>query len=114
MMHRRAFIAGAASVLTAPLAIACPDRPRRRYMDITLDSDDSYQLRFLKDGATVGLLDLGPIPEYRRKPGLNAYTLDVPPQASERGFDTIIVMPVKEIAARYVTYYSGEAERFAA
>jgi putative hemolysin len=28
--------------------------------------------------------------------------------------DVFIVMPVKEIAARYVTYYSGEAERFAA
>ncbi len=82
-------------ILEAPLAIACPDRARRRYMDITLDSDDSYQLRFLKKGATVGLLDLGPIPEYRRKPGLNAYTLDVPPRASEDGFDTLIVMPVK-------------------
>jgi putative hemolysin len=28
--------------------------------------------------------------------------------------DVFIVMPVKEIAARYITYYSGEAERFAA
>lgn len=28
--------------------------------------------------------------------------------------DVFIVMPVKEIAARYVSYYSGEAERFAA
>jgi putative hemolysin len=28
--------------------------------------------------------------------------------------DVLIIMPVKEIAARYVTYYSGEAERFAA
>jgi putative hemolysin len=28
--------------------------------------------------------------------------------------DVFIVMPVKEIAARYVTYYGGEAERFAA
>jgi putative hemolysin len=31
-----------------------------------------------------------------------------------RTVDVFIVMPVKEIAARYVTYYSGEAERFAA
>ena len=28
--------------------------------------------------------------------------------------DVFIVMPVQEIAARYVSYYSGEAERFAA
>ena len=28
--------------------------------------------------------------------------------------DVFVVMPVKEIAARYVSYYSGEAERFAA
>ena len=28
--------------------------------------------------------------------------------------DVFIVMPVREIAARYVSYYSGEAERFAA
>jgi putative hemolysin len=28
--------------------------------------------------------------------------------------DVFIVMPVEEIAARYVTYYGGEAERFAA
>jgi putative hemolysin len=28
--------------------------------------------------------------------------------------DVFIVMPVAEIAARYVSYYSGEAERFAA
>jgi putative hemolysin len=28
--------------------------------------------------------------------------------------DVFIVMPVKEISARYVSYYSGEAERFAA
>lgn len=28
--------------------------------------------------------------------------------------DVFIVMPVKEIAARYVTYYGGEAERYAA
>jgi putative hemolysin len=28
--------------------------------------------------------------------------------------DVFIVMPVKEIAARYVSYYGGEAERFAA
>ena len=28
--------------------------------------------------------------------------------------DVFIVMPVKQIAARYVSYYGGEAERFAA
>lgn len=81
--------------LTGPLAISCPDRPRRRYLDVTLDSDDSYQLRFLNGAATVGVLDLGPVPEYRRKPGLTAYTLDVPPEASRRGFDAILLTPVK-------------------
>ena len=81
--------------LTGPLAIACPARPRRRYLDVTLDSDDSYQLRFIDGGATVGILDLGPVPEYRRKPGLNAYTLDVPPEAAKGGFDAILITPVK-------------------
>jgi arabinofuranosyltransferase len=81
--------------LTRPLAISCPDRSRRRYLDVTLDSDDSYQMRFLNGGATVGILDLGPVPEYRRKPGLTAYTLDVPAEASRRGFDTILLTPVK-------------------
>ena len=81
--------------LAGPLAIACPERARRRYLDVTLDSDDSYQLRFVNGGATVGILDVGPIPEYRRKPGLNAYTLDVPAEASKRGFDAILVTPVK-------------------
>jgi arabinofuranosyltransferase len=82
-------------ILSAPLAVACPGRSRRRYLDVTLDSDDSYQLRFLKGAETVGILDVGPIPEYRRKPGLNAYTLDVPPRAADGGFDTIVVAPVK-------------------
>jgi arabinofuranosyltransferase len=82
-------------VLTVPLAIAVPDRPRRRYFDVTLDSDDSYQLRFIKGGATMGTMDLGPIPEYRRKPGLYAYTLDVPPSAAREGFDAILITPIR-------------------
>ncbi|RVD49933.1 ornithine--acyl-ACP N-acyltransferase OlsB, partial [Mesorhizobium sp. M8A.F.Ca.ET.023.02.2.1] len=28
--------------------------------------------------------------------------------------DIFVVMPVKEIGARYVNYYGGEAQRFAA
>jgi hypothetical protein len=49
----------------------------------------------VSDGAAVDTLDVGPVPEYRRKPGLVSYTLDIPPGARRRGFDTIVVMPAR-------------------
>lgn len=77
--------------LARPLAVTCDDRPGRRYLDVSLDSDDTYELTFLKGSATLDTVSLGPIPEYRRKPGLTHYTLDVPPRARSEGFDTIVI-----------------------
>ncbi len=81
-------------VLTVPLAVLVPDRPGRRYLSVALESDDRYLLTFLKGRSIVSTLELGPIPEHRRKPGLAAYTEDVPPGARDRGFDTIVVAPI--------------------
>ena len=80
-------------ILKQPLAIVCPDKPGRRYFDVSLDSDDRYQLIFVKRDTILSTLDLGPIPEYRRKPGLARYTPDIPARASANGFDTIVVFP---------------------
>ena len=77
--------------LKVPLAVSCPPRAGRRYLDISLDSDDRYVLTFLKGGKTLSTLELGPIPTYRREPGLINYTADVPARAREEGFDTIVV-----------------------
>ena len=81
-------------ILSLPLAIDCPPKRGRRYLDITLDSDDRYFITFLSGNRIVSKLDLGPIPEYRRQPGLTDYTLDVPGRARRDGFDTIVVSPV--------------------
>jgi arabinofuranosyltransferase len=78
-------------VLTQPLAIHCPARTGRRYLDVTLDSDDRYLLTFLAGGRMVSTLELGPIPEYRRQAGLTDYTVDVPGRARSTAFDTIVV-----------------------
>jgi arabinofuranosyltransferase len=81
-------------ILSEQLAVTMPARRGRRYLDLTLDSDDRYTLTFLKSGRTLSLLELGPVPQYRRKPGLADYTVDVPPRARAQGFDTLVVSPV--------------------
>jgi arabinofuranosyltransferase len=81
-------------VLPLPLAITCPVRKGRRYVDLTADSDDRYLLMFVRNGSLLSTLELGPIPEYRRRPGLVHYIQDVPPRAREEGFDTIVVIPL--------------------
>jgi arabinofuranosyltransferase len=77
--------------LMPPLAVTCDDRPGRRYLDVSLDSDDHYQLTFLKGNRVIARLDLGSIPEFRRRPGLVSHTAEIPPAAVEQGFDMIIV-----------------------
>jgi arabinofuranosyltransferase len=81
-------------ILTQPLAVTLPVRSGRRYVDVTLDSDDRYLLTFLKNGRLLSTLELGPIPPHRRQPGLATYTVDVPPRARSQGFDTLVVAPV--------------------
>jgi hypothetical protein len=80
--------------LHVPLAISCPPRAGRRYLDVSLDSDDRYLLTFLEDGKSLNTLELGPIPAHRRQPGLTNDTVDVPARARELGFDTIVVAGV--------------------
>jgi arabinofuranosyltransferase len=80
-------------VLTQPLAVRVEDRPGRRYADVSVDSNDKYVLIFVKGNAAVGRVEIGPIPQHRRKPGLTSYTIDVPGRAVRRGFDTVLVAP---------------------
>jgi arabinofuranosyltransferase len=82
-----------ARVLDRPLAVFCEDKPGRRFIEVSLDSDDKYELLFLKQGRLVTRMELGPIPQHRRQSGLAAYTEDLPASATERGFDTIVVAP---------------------
>jgi arabinofuranosyltransferase len=79
--------------LATPLAVAVPARRNRRYLDVTLDSDDRYVLTFLEGSRIVSTLDLGPIPPHRRRPGLADYTVDIPARARAAAFDTIVVAP---------------------
>jgi arabinofuranosyltransferase len=80
-------------VLTVPLAVTLPARRNRRYLDVTLDSDDRYVLTFLAGSRIVSTLELGPIPPHRREPGLADYTVDIPGRARAAAFDTIVVAP---------------------
>jgi arabinofuranosyltransferase len=79
--------------LATPLAVAVPARRNRRYLDVTLDSDDRYVLTFLEGSRIVSTLELGPVPPHRRRPGLADYTVDIPPRARAAAFDTIVVAP---------------------
>ncbi|MCX6549457.1 MAG: hypothetical protein NTY02_00360 [Acidobacteria bacterium] len=76
-----------------PLAVRVDDRPGRRYMDVSVDADDVYAFVFVKQGAAVGRLTVGPVPAHRRKPGLVSYTIDLPSRPTRVGFDTIMVLP---------------------
>jgi arabinofuranosyltransferase len=85
--------AGGNHALASPLAVAVPPRRNRRYLDVTLDSDDRYILTFLRGSRIVSTLELGPVPPHRRHPGLADYTVDVPARARAAAFDTIVVAP---------------------
>jgi arabinofuranosyltransferase len=80
--------------MTGSLAIMCDDRPGRRYIDISVDSGDEYKVSFLKGADVVASMDVGKVPEYRRRPGMASHPLELPPEATRRGFDTIVVEPV--------------------
>jgi arabinofuranosyltransferase len=75
------------------LAVTCEVRPGRRYLELSADSDDVYRLSFVKNNAVVSSAQVGPVPEYRRKPGLVSYVVDVPNRARVSGFDTIVILP---------------------
>ena len=79
--------------IVTELAVTVEDRPGRRYLDIAVDSDDVYRLSFVKGDNVVSVLQIDPIPEHRRTPGLISHVLDVPPRARAHGFDTIVILP---------------------
>jgi arabinofuranosyltransferase len=79
--------------IVTELAIPCEDRPGRRFIDLSVDADDSYRVTFVRDNAVVSFLHIGATPEYRRPPGLITHSLDIPQQARDRGFDTIVIVP---------------------
>lgn len=85
---------GGSRILAKPLAVTCEARPGRRYIDLTLDSNDRYLVEFVKDNQIIATLDLGPIPAHRRYPGLATRTENLPLAATREGFDTVIIAPV--------------------
>jgi len=82
---------GVVNVVQAPLVIRVDDRPGRRYLDVSLDSNDEYRILFLKRYRKIAHLDVGPVPRQRRGPGLASFTVNLPAQATREGFDTILV-----------------------
>lgn len=84
----------ATRTLLQPLAVLCGDRAGASRVDIALDSDDLYRLTFIGQGRVRSTVEVGPVPQHRRAPGLVNYTVDIPPRASERGFDILLVTPV--------------------
>ncbi len=77
--------------LDIALAILCDEAPGHRQIDVSVDSDDTYAIFFLKGGRNVGRIDMSPLPEHRRPAGLVRYPVDLPPGAVAQGFDTIVV-----------------------
>lgn len=76
------------------LAVTVPDQPRRRVLDISLDSDDRYRLVFLKDNRIVSALVVDVLPRDRRVPGLVSHMVTIPERARRKGFDTIVIFSV--------------------
>lgn len=59
--------------------------------EISLDNNDFYRVMFLRDGVELARLRLGP----RIAPGgLMIYRETVPPEARDRGFDAVWVLPL--------------------
>ena len=76
------------------LAVACPDQPGRRVLDVSLDSDDRYRLTFLKKNRIVSAVVVDVVPRDRRAPGLASHLVDVPERARKQGFDTIVIVTI--------------------
>ena len=87
------FDAPGVRIIKENLAVSVEPRAGRRYLDISLDPGNGYLLTFIKGRNVMSELEVGPIPDYRRKPGLTTYNVDLPPRATTAGFDTIVVVP---------------------
>jgi arabinofuranosyltransferase len=82
---------GTIRMTSAPVIIRVDDKPGRRVLDVSLDSNDTYRIVFLKKYKKIAHVDVGPVPQHRRGPGLASYVVDLPPSAVEVGFDTVFV-----------------------
>jgi arabinofuranosyltransferase len=82
---------GTITMASAPVIVRVDDRPGRRVLDISLDSNDQYRIIFFKQHKKIAHVDVGPVPQHRRQPGLVSYVVDIPQRAVEAGFDTIFV-----------------------
>jgi arabinofuranosyltransferase len=80
--------------IKASLAVAFPRIVHARRIDASFDSDDKYFLSFFRQGRLLSTMELGPIPDYRRVPGLTDYPMEIPPRAAAEGFDVILISPV--------------------
>jgi hypothetical protein len=60
-------------------------------MDVSLDANDTYRIVFLKKYRKIAHVDVGPVPQHRRAPGLATYVVDLPLRAQTAGFDTVFV-----------------------
>jgi len=79
--------------LDKPLAVTVTRPQAYRSIEISLDANDTYLLFFLLDNRMVDVMELGPIPVHRRRPGLATYREPLPLAAIRQGFDTIVVSP---------------------
>ena len=76
---------------SAPIVVRVDDKPGRRFLDVSLDSNDTYRIVFLKRYEKVAHVDVGPVPQHRRSAGLASYVVDIPLRAQNAGFDTVFV-----------------------
>jgi arabinofuranosyltransferase len=96
--------------IAGALAVAVEDRRGRRYLDIAVNSDQQFHLEFIRQNRLVSAADIGPIPEYRRKPGFVHYTLDVPARAARQGFDTVLITPIGDGATHVLGHLILDGE----
>lgn len=82
---------GTVRMSSAPAIIRVDDKPGRKVLEVTLDSNDTYRIVFLKRFRKIAHVDVGPVPQHRRQPGLASYVVNIPPGAVDAGFDTIFV-----------------------
>ena len=65
--------------------------PNTAYAKLAMGIDPS---ELWTQGLLLSTVELGPIPQYRRAPGLVTYVVDIPPRAEAAGFDILLITPV--------------------
>ena len=67
--------------------------PGPGYLEISLDLNDRYRIRFLDGDLAKGELVIGP--SYAIRNGMDIYTVPLPAQAADSGFDQLHIVPIK-------------------